>query len=78
MQQQLEIQYSIAHASESFATPEESGSSTTLQNPHETIVSEMMHKIRATRKFLDKSSVFSDIARYLNSNVVEFDKKKRD
>ena len=75
MQQQLEIQYPIAHEPELSTVSEEPGSSPALQNPHRTIVSEMMNKIRATQKSLDKSS---DIARYLDSDVVEFDEKKRD
>ena len=40
------------------------------------IVSEVMSKIKAkSQKSPDKSS---DIARYLDSDVVEFDEKKRD
>jgi len=69
MQEKLEIQYPIAHEPELSATSEGPGSSA---NPHKTIVSEMMSKIRATQKSSDKTS---DIAQYLNSDVAEFDEK---
>ena len=71
MQQQLEIQYPTArHEPGLSAISEESGPS------HKTIVSEIMSKIKAkSHKSPEKSS---DIARYLNSDVVEFDEKNKD
>ncbi|EED15823.1 hypothetical protein TSTA_009450 [Talaromyces stipitatus ATCC 10500] len=76
MQEQLEIQYPITHKPELFIASEEPGPSVTLQNPDKTIVSEMISKIKAkSQKSAEKPS---DIARYLNSDVVEFDEKKRD
>lgn len=72
MQQQLETQYPAArHEPQPPAISKESGPST-----RKTIVSEVMSKIKAkSQKSPDKSS---DIARYLDSDVVEFDEKKRD
>jgi hypothetical protein len=75
MQEQLEIQYPITHKPELSTPSEEPGPSAALQNPHKTIVSEMMSKIKAkSQKSTEKPS---DIARYLSSDVVEFDEKKR-
>jgi hAT family C-terminal dimerisation region len=72
MQQQLEIQYPIARHEPAPPPTSESGSAIS----HKTIVSEIMNKIKAkSQKSPDKSS---DIARYLNSDVVEFDEKKKD
>ncbi|KAN0070499.1 Ribonuclease H-like domain containing protein [Elaphomyces granulatus] len=72
MQQQLEIQYPIARHEPVPPPTSESGSAIS----HKTIVSEIMNKIKAkSQKSPDKSS---DIARYLNSDVVEFDEKKKD
>ncbi|EED22636.1 conserved hypothetical protein [Talaromyces stipitatus ATCC 10500] len=76
MQEQLEIQYPIPYKLELPTASEEPGPSAALENPHKTIVLEMMSKIKAkSQKSAEKSS---DIARYLNSDVVEFDDKKRD
>ncbi|EED21960.1 hypothetical protein TSTA_092020 [Talaromyces stipitatus ATCC 10500] len=75
MQEQLEIQYPIIYKTELTTTSEEPEPSAAFQNPHKTIVSEMMSKIKAkSQKSAEKSS---DIARYLNSDVVKFDEKKR-
>ena len=72
MQQQLETQYpATRHELQPPAISENSRLSV-----HKAIVSEVMSKVKAkSQKSLDKSS---DIARYLDSDVVEFDEKKRD
>ena len=75
MQQQLEIQYPIAYEPELSIISEESGS-LALQNQYKSIASEILGKIRAKSQKPPAKS--SDIARYLSSDVVEFDEKKRD
>jgi hypothetical protein len=70
MQQQLKAQYPITQEPELSMISEKS-KSLALQDSPKTIVSEIMGKIKA-------KSQKPDIARYLDSNVVEFDEKTRD
>jgi hypothetical protein len=70
MQQQLEAQYPITQEPE-LSTISEKSKSLALQDSPKTIASEIVGKIKAkSQKPLAKSS---DIARYLDSDIVEFD-----
>ena len=70
MQQQLELQYPITK-SEVSALPAASQNS-----GHKTIAFEVLNKIKAKSGKSGKSDTSSDIARYLDSDVVELNEDK--
>ncbi|EED15295.1 hypothetical protein TSTA_047440 [Talaromyces stipitatus ATCC 10500] len=71
MQEQLETQYPITHKPELFTASEEPGPLATLQNPHKTIVSEMMNEYprmaAAARDYLAVPAAEVDVERLFNT-----------